>query len=139
VNRSAGNSLPDEPRPVSAPDPELTLVAEVDDPPLLAPMDHPESDPQVLKQVILKVILGGVLIVAGWFVYAQFLGHATQRAFQTLAGTHTVTASSRKSVTLKPTLVFAAPEIAGPGTVVLAVRKQQALQAGNAMLIGAHR
>jgi hypothetical protein len=44
---------------------ERISLEEVDDPPLLAPMDHWESDSQVLKH--LKAILGGVLVVAGWF------------------------------------------------------------------------
>jgi hypothetical protein len=133
ANRPAGDRT-DTPT-LHAPEPELSLVDEVAEP--AAPIDHTESDSRVFKQIILKTIVCGILIVAGWFVYTEFLGFTVQRAFQTLAVSHavphTVTPSSPKSATLKPTLISAAPAVTGPSAYEFAVQKQQALQATNAL------
>jgi hypothetical protein len=118
-------------------DPELRLVEEADDPSLFASTDNAESNSRVFKQVILKIILGGVFIAGGWLVYNQILGFAVQRAFRTLAVshvvTHTGTASSPHSATLKPTIVSVAPSAAGSSAAELAAEKQQSLQTAKAL------
>jgi hypothetical protein len=113
-------------------DPEIRLVEETDDPSLFVSTENGESDARVFKQVILKIFLGGVLIVAGWFAYTQLIGFAAQRAFQTLAITHTVTASPLKSLTPKPK-ISAAPVIAGLTAAESSVQRQQESQASNAL------
>jgi hypothetical protein len=109
-------------------DPELRLVEEVDDPSVMASIDPGESEARVLKHIVVKLTVGGVLIIAGWFIYTQLIGFTAHRAFQTLAVTHTGTASSPKSATLRPTPVSTPPTVAGPGAEELAVQRQQALQ-----------
>jgi hypothetical protein len=113
-------------------DPELRLVEEVVDSTVLTPIDHSEAESHVIKQAIMKVVLGAGLVVAGWFIYTQLIGFAAQRAFQTLAVTHTVTASPLKSLTPKPK-ISAAPVIAGVTAAESSVQRQQESQASNAL------
>jgi hypothetical protein len=111
-------------------DPELRLVEEVDDSSLLTPIDRSEAESHVLKHAIMKVILGAVLIIAGWFIYTQLIGFAAQKAFQTLAVTHTVTASPLKPPKPK---ISAAPVIAGVTAAESAAQRQQELLASTAL------
>jgi hypothetical protein len=114
-------------------DPELRLVEDVDDPLRLVPLDHAESESTVFKEITQKIILGGVLIVGGWFVYSQFLGFAMQKAFQSLAVRHAVTASAPKSTTLRPILIPVAPAVTGLRSEEMAAKRATQFQAANAL------
>jgi hypothetical protein len=116
------------------PEPELRLVEEVDDPSLAVAVDRTESESQVLKQITLKIILSGVLIVAGWFVYSQFLGFANQPAFQPM----TVRSNASSVAHTVPLITPTAAQVTAAAAVQssaneLAIQKQQALQAANAL------
>jgi hypothetical protein len=117
-----------------APEPELMLLEEVDDPSLAVPMDRTESESQVLKQITLKIILSGVLIVAGWFVYSQFLGFANQPAFQLKTVRSNASSMAHTVPLITPTAAHVTAAVAVQSSVnELAIQKQQALQAANAL------
>jgi hypothetical protein len=114
-----------------APEAELRLVEEADDPYFVPSMEE-ESDSRAFKAITQKIILGGVLIVVGWFVYSQFLPFAMQRAFQPLAIAHAPTASA-PSRTATSTRRPIASLVAVPNSAELAHTGQAQLQAANAL------
>jgi len=116
-----------------ASEPELRLVEEADDPFLLASTDHSESGSRVFKTITRKIILGGVLVVGGWFVYSQFIPFAMQRAFQPLAITHAPAASAPKSRIVTSTRSPMASVVVGPTTEESAQMRQAQSQAAKAM------
>jgi hypothetical protein len=48
-------------------------------------VNHERAAMRALKVGALKMVLAGIVIVGGWFVYAQFIPAVVQRAFQPLA------------------------------------------------------
>jgi uncharacterized protein DUF2726 len=117
-----------------APEPELRLVEEVDDPSLAIAMDRTESESRVFKEITRKIILGGVLIVAGWFVYSQFLGFANQPAFQPMTVRSNASSVAHAVPLITPTATrFTAPVTVNASANELAMQKQQALQVANAV------
>ena len=69
-----------------AAEPELRLAGDWGSTHTDAPkMNHEPAAIRALKVGALKMVLAGIAIVGGWFVYAQFIPAVVQRTFQPLA------------------------------------------------------
>jgi hypothetical protein len=69
-----------------AAEPELRLACDRGSTHTDAPrVNHERAAMRALKVGALKMVLAGIVIVGGWFVYAQFIPPVVQRAFQPLA------------------------------------------------------
>ena len=84
-------------------------------------LDRDRAESRAIRSIALKMVLGGVVIVGGWFVYSQFMPVVIRRAFEPLAVRH-VPASS----TTPKSLLASAPARISPVSVV-AGPTQQAL------------
>jgi hypothetical protein len=86
---------------------------------------------RALKIGALKMVLGGVIIVGGWFVYTQVIPGVVQRAFEPLAVRHVSPPSSpsQSSLPLVPTRILSAPVVSGPTQQELAEKRRAELQA----------
>jgi len=58
--------------------------------PLIERQDRAREESRALNRVLLKIILGGVVIAGGWFLFSQLLPVLIQRAMQPLATVHLV-------------------------------------------------
>ena len=68
-----------------AAEPELRLVGDWGGTHTGAPrVNHERAAMRALKAGVLKMVLAGIVIISGWFVYAQFIPAMVQRAFQPL-------------------------------------------------------
>jgi hypothetical protein len=96
--------------------------------------DDSSAESRELKRIALKAILGGVVLVGGWFIYSQFLPAVIQQAFQPLATKHVQGRSTpSKSIQVMPRPIPTTPVISGPSAAELAGQKQVQLQAANAV------
>jgi very-short-patch-repair endonuclease len=84
---------------------ELRLAETVDtysvETPLFRQRNDARAESREMKRIALKMALGGVLLIGGWFIYSQFLPFVVQRALQPLAVPHvasslTTTLAERK-------------------------------------------
>jgi Protein of unknown function (DUF2726) len=94
-------------------------------------VDHERAAMRALKVGALKMVLAGVVIVGGWFVYTQFIPGVVHRAFQPPAVRH-VPPSSRPSISAStPTAarIAPAPVIAGLTQQELAEKRRAELRA----------
>jgi hypothetical protein len=107
---------------------ESVDIDSVDTPPLVR-QDEARAESRALKLVALKLALGGVVFVGGWFIYSQVLPSAIQRAFQPLA-VRRVPASPTlpHSPTVMPARIPTASVVAGLTTEDVAEKKRVQLQ-----------
>jgi Protein of unknown function (DUF2726) len=102
---------------------------------VVGPTDSGGAESRALKLITLKVALGVVVFIGGWFFYSQFVPFALQRGFQPLAGSH-VPASSAPAIaplTWAPARISPPPLDAEPTAEQLAEKKRAQLQAATAL------
>jgi hypothetical protein len=91
--------------------------------------DEATAESQALKLVTLKLALGVVVLMGGWFLYSQVLPSATQRAFQPLAVRRAPASPTLPhSSTVMPARIPTASVIAGPSAVDVAEKTLVQLQ-----------
>jgi hypothetical protein len=108
-------------------EPELRLADDWVTAPADTPsMDHESAGSRAVRVAALKMILAGVVLVGGWFVYTQFLPLVVQRALQPLAVRHTPTSGipSRSAATLAPERISPVSVAAGPTPQELAEKRR---------------
>jgi hypothetical protein len=96
---------------------------------VVGPTDSGRAESRALKLMALKWGLGIVVLVAGWFLYSQFLPLAIQHAFQPLA-VRRVTASSvlPKPSAVAPVRIPTASVVAGPTAEEVAEKRRAQVQ-----------
>lgn len=97
--------------------------------------DDSSVESRALKRIVLKAIAVAALLLGGWFIFSQVLPHAIKLAFQPLA-----TAPARRtSSTRQPSFSVISPQnptipvVPQPSAEESALRKQQTLQAADAL------
>jgi Protein of unknown function (DUF2726) len=117
----------------------LRLAETVDtfpvDVPPMEKRDDVRSELRALQSMALKAILGGVVIVGGWFLYSQFPPFAVQRALPPLAVRHVIAPAAQPSLAAAviPTKASPLPVDGGPSAQTLAEEKSAGLQAAMAL------
>ena len=82
-----------------------------------------------LKRISLKTIAGAIVLVAGWFIYSQFLPTVIQRASQPLADKPVqVPSAAPKSSPVTPLQIATVPVVSQPSAEELAETKRRQLQ-----------
>jgi hypothetical protein len=112
--------------------PELRLAEDWGSAQTYAPRaDHEGSASRAVKVAVLKMVLGGVVLVFGWVVYTQLVPVVVQRAFQPLTVRHVPASSTapRSSAALAPVRITALPAIAGTSEQELVEKRRAELQA----------
>jgi len=106
----------------------------VDLPPT-ARRDEAKAELRALQGVALKAILGGVVIVGGWFLYSRFLPFAVQRALQPLAVRHVIAPAAQPSLAAAviPATASPVPVVGAPSAQTLAEEKRAGLRAAAAL------
>jgi hypothetical protein len=94
-------------------------------------VDHDAAESRAVRAVALRMLLGGVVIVGGWFIYSQFVPVVMQRAFPPLAVRHVPSSSTlpHSSSTGAPERVSPMPIGAGPTLQELAEKRRVESQA----------
>jgi Protein of unknown function (DUF2726) len=108
-------------------EPELRLADDWVTTPADTPsMDHERAGSRAVRVAALKIILAGVVLVGGWFIYTQFLPLVVQRALQPLAVRHAPTATipSRSAATLAPARISPLSVVAASTPQVLAEKRR---------------
>jgi hypothetical protein len=102
----------------------------VDLPPT-ARRDDTRAELRALQGVALKAILGGFVIVGGWFLYSQFLPFAVQRSLQRLAVRHVIASAvpPGSAAAAIPAKASPLPLVAEPSAETSAEEKRARLQA----------
>ena len=100
-------------------EPELRLADDW----VAAPMDTPGMDHEpaalgAVRVAVLKMILAGVVLVGGWFVYTQFLPVVLQWAFKPPVVRHAPTSATppRSASSLAPMRIASVPVVTGTQT-----------------------
>jgi hypothetical protein len=109
------------------PESELRLAPDWGGAPTFAPReDHEGSAPRALKVAVVKMVLGGVVLVFGWVVYTQLVPVVVQRAFQPLTVRHAPPSSTapRSSTALAPIRTTAVPVVARTSPQELAEKRR---------------
>jgi len=97
--------------------------------PVARPADSSGAESRMLKLIALKLALGVVVLVGGWFLYSQYLPFAIQRAFQPLAVRYVPASSpSPRSPIVTPARIPTASVVAGPTAEELAEKRRAQLQ-----------
>jgi hypothetical protein len=98
-------------------------------------VDHDAAESRAVRAVALRMALGGVVIVGGWFIYSQFVPVVMQRAFQPLAVRHVASSSTlpHSSSTGAPARISSVPMVAGPTQQELAEKRRVESQAAAAL------
>jgi hypothetical protein len=88
-------------------------------------LDQDRAESRAIRAIALKMVLGGAVIVGGWFVYSQLMPVVVQRALQPLAVRHAPSPSTlpHSSSTRAPARISPASVIAGPTQQELAERR----------------
>jgi hypothetical protein len=96
-----------------------------------ARMDHDRAASRAVKVIVLKLVLGGVVIVGGWFVYSQLVPVVVQRTLQPLAVRHVPGSSTlpHSSSTGAPVWISPVPVVAGPTQQELVEKRRAESQA----------
>jgi hypothetical protein len=95
---------------------ELRLAPDWGSAPTFAPRaDHEGAASRAVKLAVVKMVLGGVVLVFGWVVYTQLVPAVAQRAFQPLTVRHVPPSSTapRSSLALAPAQISPVPKVAG--------------------------
>jgi hypothetical protein len=115
--------------------PELSLVEDTYAPERDESADDSSTASRESKRVVLKAVLVVAITLAGWLFFSQVLQDAFKLAFQPLA-----TAPARRTSSIRhPSFSVISPQIpttpivSQPSAEELALRKQQTLQAANAL------
>jgi Protein of unknown function (DUF2726) len=89
-------------------------------------LDHNRGESRAMQAIALKMVLGGVVIVGGWFVYSQLMPAVVQGALQPLAVRHVPSSSTppQSAVTFPPTWITPVPQVAGPTQEELAEKRR---------------
>jgi hypothetical protein len=88
-------------------------------------VDHDRAASPAVKVAVVKMALGGVVLVFGWVVYTQLVPVVVQRAFQPLTVRHVPPSSSpRSSTALAPMRIAVVPVVAAPTTQELAEKRR---------------
>jgi hypothetical protein len=113
---------------------ELRLAPDWGSAPTSAPRaDHEGAASRAVKVAVLRMVLGGVVLVFGWVVYTRLVPVVVQRAFQPLTVRHVPPSSSpRSSTALGPVRITAVPVVAGtPPQELAEKRRAESLAAAN--------
>jgi hypothetical protein len=98
------------------PEPELRLAPDWGSAPTFAPRaDREGAASRAVKVAVVKMVLGGVVLVFGWVVYTQLVPVVVQRAFQPLTVRHVPPSSTapRSSTALAPMPTTTVPVVVG--------------------------
>jgi len=95
-------------------------------------VDHDRAASRALRAIALKMALGGVVIVGGWFVYSQLVPVVVQRALQPLVARHVPSSPPRSSSTWAPAQISPVLVVAGPTQLELAEKRRVESQAAAA-------
>jgi hypothetical protein len=97
--------------------------------------DHDRAESRAIWAIALKMVLGGVVIIGGWFVYVQLVPVVVQRALQPLAVRHVPAASTlpHSSSTGAPARISQVPAAAGLTQQELAERRHAESQVAAAL------
>jgi hypothetical protein len=134
ANRAPGDGRPEVPKMhrFVLPEPELRFAEDWGSAQTYAPRaDHDRAASRAVRVAVLNLVLGGVVIVGGWFVYTQFIPSVVQRAFQPLAVRHEPPSpvSSHSALAVAPARLAAVPVVAAPARQELAEKRRAELQA----------
>jgi len=97
-------------------EPELRLAPDWGSAPTFAPRaDHEGAASRAVKVAVVKMVLGGVVLVFGWVVYTELVPVVVQRAFQPLTVRHVPPSSTapRSALALAPAQISPVPMVAG--------------------------
>ena len=97
-------------------EPELRLVDDWGSAQTDAPgVDHDRAASRAVKVAVLRMVLGGVVLVFGWVFYTRLVPVVVQRAFQPLTVRHppSSSASAHSSSTGAPAQILPVPMVAG--------------------------
>jgi hypothetical protein len=97
-------------------EPELRLADDWGSAQTNAPgVDHDRAASRAMKVAVLRMVLGGGVLVFGWVVYTQLVPVVVQRAFQPLTAQHppSSSASTPSSPTGAPAQISQVPMVAG--------------------------
>jgi very-short-patch-repair endonuclease len=109
-----------------AAEPELRLEPDWGSAPTFAPRgDHEGAASRAVKVAVVKMVLGGVVLVFGWVVYTQLVPAVLQRAFQPLTVRHVPPSST--ALAAMPTT--AVPVVAATSQQESAEKRRSELQA----------
>jgi hypothetical protein len=117
----------------------LRLTETVDtysvDAPLLRQPGDAKAESRALKSLALKMVLGAVVFVGGWFIYSQVLPSAVRWALQPLAVRQVPSSPTltKAPLTRAPARISPLPVVAGPTAEELAERRRAQLQAAAAL------
>jgi hypothetical protein len=110
--------------------PELRLAEDWGSAQTYAPRaDHEREASRAVKVAVLKMVLGGVVLVFGWVVYTQLVPMVVQRAFQPLTVRYVPILPAHSSSTRTPTRISPVPVVALPPQLELAETKRAESQA----------
>jgi hypothetical protein len=115
-----------------AAEPELRLAEDWGSAPTDAPVAaHERAASRAVKVAVLRMVLGGAVLVFGWVVYTQLVPVVVQRAFRPLTARHVPPSSTapRSSPALGPVRITAVPVVAGTSQQELAEKRRAELQA----------
>jgi hypothetical protein len=105
--------------------PELRLAEDWGSAQTYAPRaDHEGAASRAVKVAVLKMALGGVVLVFGWAVYTQLVPVVVQRAFQPLTVRHAPILPPHSSSTGTPTRISPVPVVALPPQLELAEKRR---------------
>ena len=130
VEGRVAESLPEEP--------QLRLTKTVHtysmDTPPVAQRNHARAESRALKQIVLKVLLGAVLL-GGWLAYSQAVPLIFQHAFQPLAVRHVIAPAVQTSSASKvpAASISSSRAVVGPSAQTLAEEKRAGLLAAEAL------
>jgi uncharacterized protein DUF2726 len=113
-------------------EPELRLADDWGSAQTDAPgVDHDRAASRAVKVAVLRMVLGGVVLVLGWVVYTQLVPMVVQRAFQPLTVRHppSTSASAHSSSTGAPVQISPVPMVAGRTPQELTEQKRAESQA----------
>jgi Protein of unknown function (DUF2726) len=112
-------------------EPELRLAPDWASAPDAPRVDHESAASRAVKIAVVKMVLGGVVLVFGWVFYTQVVPVVMQRAFQPLAVRHVPPSltPTHASSTGAPARISSVPGVSGPTPQELAEKRRAESQA----------
>jgi hypothetical protein len=96
--------------------------------------DDSSEESREVKRVVLRAVAAAILLLAGWFIFSQFLPAVVKQVLQHVAVPHLRVASAPpNSISVAPSRISTAPVIPGPSSEELAWQKRVQLQAANSL------
>lgn len=96
--------------------------------------DDSSEESREVKRVVPRAVAAAILLLAGWFIFSQFLPAVVKQVLQHVAVPHLRVASAPpNSISVAPSRISTAPVIPGPSSEELAWQKRVQLQAANSL------